>query len=466
MENKKLFDLNIEKILENWETFHAIREIIANALDEQLLSKTKEIQIYKSKNEPSTWYIRDFGRGLQNKHLTQNENIEKTKNENLIGQFGIGLKDALATFHRKNIKVLVKSKYLNINKIYMSSKENFEDIKTLHVIINEPNDKNFCGTIFAISGIDDSEMEKAKKLFLNFSNERILETNKYGQIIEKNETSCIYLNGIKVAEETNFLFSYNITSLDKKIKKALNRERTNVGRVAYSDRIKLILKNAKENQVFEALCEELEKIEEGIQTEEIGWTDVQEYVIKKYSTSNNSIVFLSRKELENCPGILDEIKMNGKKIIFISNNIRNKIENMNDFEGKPIQDLNQFLSELKENFEYKFVEAHELENRELKIFNKTDSIINLICKKPKVIKNIKISEVMQKDTTSFMEILGIWDNETGTIIIKRSQLKNLETYSGTLLHEVIHAVSGKVDNTREFENELTNTIGTIVDKIL
>jgi len=32
------FDLNIEKILEGWETCHAIRELIANALDEQALS--------------------------------------------------------------------------------------------------------------------------------------------------------------------------------------------------------------------------------------------------------------------------------------------------------------------------------------------------------------------------------------------------------------------------------------------
>lgn len=37
----KEFDLNIEKILENWENYHAIREIIANALDEQVLTNTR-----------------------------------------------------------------------------------------------------------------------------------------------------------------------------------------------------------------------------------------------------------------------------------------------------------------------------------------------------------------------------------------------------------------------------------------
>jgi len=43
----KKFDLNIEKILEDWEVHHAIREVVANAIDEQFLTKTKDIQIYK-----------------------------------------------------------------------------------------------------------------------------------------------------------------------------------------------------------------------------------------------------------------------------------------------------------------------------------------------------------------------------------------------------------------------------------
>jgi hypothetical protein len=43
--NARYFDLNIEKILEGWEVCHALREIIANGLDEQILSKSKDIEI-------------------------------------------------------------------------------------------------------------------------------------------------------------------------------------------------------------------------------------------------------------------------------------------------------------------------------------------------------------------------------------------------------------------------------------
>ncbi len=65
------FDLNIEKILEGWEVRHAIREIIANALDEQVLTGTQDVEISAASN--GDWHIRDWGRGLRYESLTQNE---------------------------------------------------------------------------------------------------------------------------------------------------------------------------------------------------------------------------------------------------------------------------------------------------------------------------------------------------------------------------------------------------------
>ena len=71
----RLFDLNIEKILEGWELCHATRELISNALDEHTLSGTKDIAIRKVSDK--TWKVRDYGRGLRYEHLTQNESEEK-----------------------------------------------------------------------------------------------------------------------------------------------------------------------------------------------------------------------------------------------------------------------------------------------------------------------------------------------------------------------------------------------------
>jgi len=242
----KKFDLNIEKILENWEIYHAIREVIANALDEQLLTKTKNVEIFRSQ---AYWIVRDFGRGLKYTHLTQNENQEKLNNKNVIGKFGIGLKDAVATFDRRKVNIRILSKY-NIITFTKSSKQGFQDIITLHAIIEEPNEIDFIGTEIRLENVTDSDIENAKNLFLKFSGEEVIESTKYGQVIKKNGSNGnIYINGVKVSEEERFLFSYNITTLTASIKKALNRERSNVGRTAYTDSVKKILLGSFEKQV-------------------------------------------------------------------------------------------------------------------------------------------------------------------------------------------------------------------------
>lgn len=108
--NTRLFDLNIEEILDNWKIHHAIREILANALDEQILSRTQDINIYKDQNH--SWHIRDYGRGIEILNITQNENLEKAESDlAIIGKFGVGLKDALAIFNRHKIGVIIRSKF-------------------------------------------------------------------------------------------------------------------------------------------------------------------------------------------------------------------------------------------------------------------------------------------------------------------------------------------------------------------
>jgi len=461
----KKFDLNIEKILENWTISLAIREIIANALDEHVLTekKKKEIDIFQvSKNK---WCVRDYGRGLNIEHFTQKENDEKLSHQNLIGQFGIGLKDALATFWRKNIDIKIKSKYLIIDRLEMSKKEGFDNIHTLHVLVKENDDKNFEGTEFILDGVKEQEIIDAKNLFLNFLNLRILESNKYGEIIKKEEeeSSSIFLNGIKVAEEPDFLFSYNITSLDKKIKKAINRERTNVGRVAYSDRIKSILTNSSNEEILELLGNELQNIERGTACYEISnWIDVQEHIIKYLSPKG--FRFITAREAMR-QDVVNEIQIS-RKIIIIPEKLKYKIADEIDIEGNRIGTFETFIEESNENFQFKFIDPSKLNKEELLIFNRTNEIISLIGDRPNNVKEIKISETMQKDVRNFMPLYGIWQSENNRIIIKKSELRNLKSYAGTLLHEISHAKSDARDETREFENQLTDIIGILVNKLL
>jgi len=290
----KKFDLNIEKVLEDWEVYHAVREVIANALDEQALTSTSDIKIFKDKNK---WHIRDFGRGIKYEHLTQNECDEKLKNPGkVIGKFGVGLKDGFATFDRKNIKVLIKSKFSDIT-LGKSSKADFKDITTLHALVYEPSDSKLQGTDFILEGIEDKDIELAKDFFLKFSDEIELETTQYGVVLDKKKSIArIYINGLRVAEEENFLFSYNITSITTKIKKSLNRERTNVGRSAYTDRVKSILLECKRKQVAKCLVKDLQKFELGESHDELSWIDVSVHACKLLN-AKDKVIFLTPWEL-------------------------------------------------------------------------------------------------------------------------------------------------------------------------
>ncbi len=400
----KKFDLNIEKILENWEMHHALREIIANALDEQLLTKTKEVEI--SKNGDS-WIIRDFGRGIKYTHLTQNENQEKLSSTKVIGKFGIGLKDALATFDRKGASVTATSKHTKIT-IEKLPKQGFQDIITLHAIIEDSTEVNFLGTEFELKGITDKDMEAAKKLFLKFSGEEIIATTKQGQVIRKNERhGNIYINGVKVAEEENFLFSYNITALSAPIKKALNRERTNVGRTAYTDSIKKILLATTKKEVAEILANDLQNINKGTAHDELTWIDVQEHSVKILN-QQGKYLFVTSFEAMQYPDMIDQAKNSGHEIIIIPENLKIKIQGSNDLHGNPIIDIEQFIESYNDSFEFNFIEPEDLNEKEKEIYQLTPRILDLSGTLVKKVKKIKISSTMRKDFFSNIETLGCW----------------------------------------------------------
>ncbi|NCX95753.1 MAG: ATP-binding protein, partial [Chitinophagia bacterium] len=283
----ELFDLNIETILENWEIYHAIREIISNALDEQTITKTKDVQITHSKKQ---LIIRDFGRGLHYKNLTQKENPEKLNHPTVIGKFGIGLKDALATFDRNQLEVLIKSKHHDIS-LCKSPKKGFADVETIHAKINQSTEPNFIGTEVTINGVSEKDLNAAKELFVKFSKSKLIEETKTGQVYKKSDNSnvSIYVNGVKIAEEESFLFSYNIIEKSKALSKALNRERSHVGRDAYTESIKKILLQCKSESLVNDLCKDLENMTNGSNHDELKWIDVQLHVVKIRNNIGNVI---------------------------------------------------------------------------------------------------------------------------------------------------------------------------------
>ena len=460
MEIKK-FDLNIEKILEDWDTYHAIREVIANAIDEGIITQTRDMEILK--DDGGKWHIRDFGRGLRCEHLTQKENEEKLRSPIIIGKFGIGLKDALATFDRKGIKVIINSRYGDI-RVSKSEKHGFENITTLHAVISDPSDPNIIGTDFVIEGCSDGDIDNAKNLFLIFSGDKVLEKTEYGDILEKSgDVARIYINGVKVAEEYNFLFSYNITRPNSAIKKALNRERTNVTRTAYSGSVRSMLLSCKDKTVAEKLVNDLKCHETGTIHDDVIWTDVSVYACRILNSFEKT-VFLSPRDIVLSSNMVDEAIAGGYKIVTIPENIRERISGMKDISGNIIRDLDKFHEEYIESFVYEFIDKEDMTITEREIFKMTDEIFSFIGGKPEKIVDIKISKTMRKESSDLHPVVGTWDGNR--IIVHRSRLANIKDYANTLLHETAHATSERPDIDRLFELELSSIIGIIVSKFI
>ena len=445
-----LFDLNIEQVLEHWEPEHALREIIANALDEQILTNTKAIEVYQEKGR---WHVRDYGRGLQYIHFTQNENKEKLQSPFLIGKFGVGLKDALAVFYRKGISVEIDSRYAHITLV-MSQKAGF-DIETLHAAFSEPRNSRMQGTDFVISGITKDAVEKAKSMFLYFNkNADLLEKTRYGEVYrnQNSSPSSIYINGVQVAIEDNFLFTYNITNINAQIKKALNRERSNVGRTAYSDTIKNILRQCRSDKVLLPLVEDLNNVMRGTNRDESGWVDIASYAAKTLN-GNGNVVFMTPEDRANLTNQQVEIlEQSGKKLIMVTDNVYSKI-------GDSVTTFGEVYQDYHDNFQYDFVAYEMLSPDEKKVFDAKEVVLSFLrshkyrCNVP-----IKVSEQIRVD--AYGETTGgVWSPEEGVIIIKRSILSSKEKFLGVLAHEFAHFSSGYPDNSRDFENVLTDMLG-------
>lgn len=465
MPEERLFDLNIEKILEAWEDAHAVRELISNALDEQVLSGTSDVEIFE--REDGAWLIRDYGRGLRYEHFTQNENEEKLKNVGrVIGKFGVGLKDALATLHRNGVGVNIQSAHGSIT-LREIGKHGFDDVVTLHAVVSPPKDPTLRGTKIVLDNLPDIEMVKAKAFFLRFSDEEVLESTRIGDVLRKKDgrPARVYVAGLLVAEEENFAFSYNITSLTEAMRKALNRERTNVGRTAYTERVKQMLLQTKTGTVADVLKEQLLALQEGLGSDEVGWKDIAVHAVRILN-AGGGFVFVTAQQLMCNTSAIDHARNDGLTIITIAENIQQEVVGKADISGEPIRDLGRYEEEWNSSFAFDFVEADALSGDERQILDQRDAIAAIAGGLPSYVSGVRVSNTMRVDFASGCDAVGLWDPETNSIVIRRDQLCSVENFAGTLLHEITHARTGFTDVTREFELALTQLIGAAAAQVI
>lgn len=451
------FDLNMEEVLEAWDVADATREVIANALDEQALTDTDDAETYQ--DDDGRWHIRDYGRGIQHQHLTQNENEEKLQNpDKVIGKFGVGLKDALATFHRNGVDVTIHSKHETIT-VEKAPKADFEEIETLHGLVYPP-EKDIEGTDVVLDGITEGQIEEAKQNFLKFTDDELLEATKFGEVYASppDEDSRIYVTGLRVATEEDFLFSYNITRTTKQVRDALNRERSNVGRTAYSGRVKDILQECQTTDVAQRLVDDFENFTDGTTHDEVSWKPIRLHAVKLLNQYDN-VTFATVDEQRENPYVLDHARDDGYRVVTVPENLREEIKHEKDYSGEPIRDLDRYTEEYNESHTYSWVSESELTDAEEAVWDQRTAILNLLDEEP--VEEILVSETIRVNQYG-EQARGVWERSENRIVVRRDLLQSLPEFAGVLLHEVGHArTDGAQDLTRAFEDALTELLGEV-----
>ncbi|MCK4391381.1 ATP-binding protein, partial [Candidatus Bipolaricaulota bacterium] len=168
------------------------------------------------------------------------------------------------------------------------------------------------------------------------------------------------------------------------------------------------------------------------------------------------VVYFTEEEIQWRPNVLDNVRSDGYEPIVVTEQQKTKLEQQMHSGGPQVRTVEEYVEEYNQSFQYEFVHPRQLTRSERRVYDRTFQIFALVGVRRSRCPDVRISETMRvtNDDTG-----GVWDPSIPAIVIKRVRLTSLVGYAATLLHELGHAITGRVDATREFEQVLTTYLG-------
>jgi hypothetical protein len=347
--NSNSIDLNIGvQCLDNWEIYHAIRELIANGIDEHINSRlTESIDIIYSRNNCT---IIDYGSGITKSNFILQTNPTKLNNDKTIGQFGFGLKDALAVLCRNELKVTIYTKDYIFTPSY-TQRQSTTDI-TLHIKYVDNDDYNEdeddYGTKFVIENIKKTDVDKAKEYFMNYT--PVSFDKLYANDITKftGKSQFMFVNGFRVSKtNTQTHFSYNFKKT-MNLMKQFNRDRREQNYDIFKTMIQKQLQNIvlfDDSYSSDKLCNEIQKVFESNDLREFNQIDVIRNILSQFNKTDEYIfVDIKDVDLVKKKKYQDTIKNSKRKIMYIGEGVLKKINLSN--KGDKIKNIKELYNGL------------------------------------------------------------------------------------------------------------------------
>ncbi|WP_411167742.1 hypothetical protein ACH36K_11360 [Clostridium sp. MB05] len=424
-------DLNIgQSYLSDWNEVLAVKELIANAIDE---TETGDKDILIEEISKDTWSITNYGNEIIPDNFLMNEGKKSIK-KGKIGKFGIGLKDAIAVLTTRNINIeIITSQYI-FKPIYKSKCNLVKEVSLFIEVY--ANNRSVKGTQIILSECSKYIINKAKYNFLKYryGHYNVIEFTEYGEVIledSKVNNGTIYLNGMKIAKDSKLLFSYNILLEDRILKKNLIRERKNISKEVYSSSLQQIIKTIKGKVVQDKYLDRLLTSKHGSMRGELIY---KETIIKtvRYALNNNfKLVFFTKPDRQKYYGLYSDLsKIDKIKLIILNEKYYKYIKDDDELMKKNI-----FADSYK--LSYREISVEELNDGERNVFDLVKELIVFHSGKIGTF-NIVISE--NKDVA--------YEPENDKIIISRKSLR----YVHKCFLEVINAIRDSCENGEDFKD--------------
>jgi hypothetical protein len=363
-------DLNIgTNYLEHLNVVDSLKEIFANAIDEHIMKNIDIENIkfgYKKVGNKNQFFIIDFGDGIMPENFIQKINDNKIKNNNIIGQFGIGLKDAIAYLTNNNVKIVITTnKYIyepiykrknNIDVLHMKCSEHSPEVNS--VLQNYD-----FGTKFSLSGITKKQFEDCLKKFILFdnisnkftylvNNKIVLYTDESNNVIyssDNNGLQSIFINGMQVKSKAPFHYTYDLKR-NIELKQIINRDRTDIDIKILKKFVNKILENIQLNEdsedFFQKIIEIFAQAQQKKELKELGKIDIIRNIIYELNKTGKYI-FIDKND-----------KISSEKIPIVLNSAIKEI-----FKIKSISSLNDvFYPKNWKNEKIKISTNHQVDN--------------------------------------------------------------------------------------------------------
>ena len=424
--------------VKGWDMGKAVRELIQNYLDSK--QEFNCDGYLKWENGQAT--IKDYGPGLELRHFAMGIS---EKSSTAKGKYGEGLKLSLLTMARKGVPVELWTKG-NVIKPTIEYNEAYQtDLLAFEI---EPLKYNtHKGTTIKFECTED-EFERGKSYFIDFFKRSEPAFEWVDQDLVSLPGGYVFVNGTRVGELENSLFSYHLD--EERVGDIGNRDREVIDMNKVSDIVSTMYAESVSSRVLELVFKGLKQgalfWEEAnvnlyswhiLNDRERIWKMAGRAVFGQKavfpcsnSDANSNAAYLGYELVYGLSWSWQHLLSSLGIVPYADAVLKNSKPSRTVVAQKDLDDLE------KENLAYarRIVKKYYAQDHSLRI---------------QIVENL---EMVSGGTSQ--RVMGAYDFNKKRISIDRSALSTRSKALFVLLHEAVHQISGYADCTAEFENAL------------